>query len=306
MNSTLFELNKVYQDEANQFIEARKRSRVIHSSGNIDASGDEIELPVREFLKRRLPNQYYISQGHIVDKELNLSSQLDIIVADNNATPILFQGQNGTEYIPYESVYLVGEVKSTYSKSKHYISNFTERYQSIKNNLQREQTPISYIGGGISLGKGLNLDVTVPYRNPLFSFMFFVDSGDIDEKHLRAEYSNLSDEYLPNIICFADGKVIVKANLIPTDEGLKVGSMDANSHSILSRNDLHWLYFDFTNENYNGGQALSILILQILSHLNTCVLKPPRIIEYMKLILAESAYIPKLVKYNSSKPETNR
>src|SRR5262245_12384225 len=207
MNKAIFEINKVYQEEATQLAEARKRSKVIHGAGNIDASGDEIEVPFRDFLRRKLPFKYYVSQGHIVDKELKVSPQLDVVVADNNATPILFKGQNGTEYFPYESVYLVGEVKSTYIKSKHYISEFAGTYQSIKTALQRDATPLTYLGNGLNLGEGLISHANVPYRNPLFSFMLFVDSGDVDEKDLRLEYSGFSDEYLPNVVCFADGRI---------------------------------------------------------------------------------------------------
>jgi hypothetical protein len=45
---------------------------------------------------------------------------------------------------------------------------------------------------------------------------------------------------------------------------------------------------------------LSLLILSILSHLNSCVLKPPRLIDCMKQVLSEAAHNPKLVKLNLS------
>jgi len=42
----VFELTKVYQEAASQFVKARDRSKVIHKSGNIRASGDEITLAI--------------------------------------------------------------------------------------------------------------------------------------------------------------------------------------------------------------------------------------------------------------------
>ncbi len=82
--------------------------------------------------------------------------------------------------------------------------------------------------------------------------------------------------------------------------GFKPGAIDTGSHRILSGKDLHWFFLDFTYENFKGGQALSLLILSIFSQLNSCVLKPPQISEYMKPILKKSAYKPKLVKLNLS------
>lgn len=295
MNKAIFEINKVYEEEAAQLAEARTRSKVIHTSGDIDASGDEIELPFRDFLRSKLPSQYYVSQGHVVDKELKVSPQLDVIIADNNATPILFKGQNGTEYFPYESIYLFGEVKSTYVKSKHYISAFSSKCQNIKHILQRDQTPSNYIGNGISLGVSLSGNVNVQYRNPLFSFMLFVDSGDLDEKDLRSEYSKFSDEYLPNIVCFADGKVIAKAELIERQGNFSVGSIESNTHKISSRDDTFWLLFDLTNKEYKGGQALALLMLSIFEHLQSCVLMNPPINKYMDHILQSASYKPSLI-----------
>jgi hypothetical protein len=290
MNDRIFEINKVFQEEANQLVEARRRSKVIHSSGDIDASGDEIEIPFRDFLKRKLPFQYYVGHGHVVDSDLRVSSQFDVIVADNNATPVLFVGKNGTEYYPYESIYLFGEVKSTYATSKNYIKAFSEKRAILTDVLRRDQTPPTYLGNGISLGPGLETGVAVPYRNPLFSFMLFVDSGDLDVGSLISTYSSLDSKTLPNIICFADGRVIVKAEVKQTGEKFQIGNIDTNSHRILSRNDIHWVLYQLTNENLKGGQALAILMLAIFEHLQGCVLMNPPINKYMNHILREAPH----------------
>ena len=94
----ILELTKVYQEAASQIVSARGRSKVIHKSGNIRASGDEIERPFRELIQRKLPSKYCVGQGHVVDKTLSISPQLDIIVADNSATPILFSTENDTKF----------------------------------------------------------------------------------------------------------------------------------------------------------------------------------------------------------------
>jgi hypothetical protein len=62
-----FRMNEVYRQEVIRLLSARRKARVIHASGDIDASGDEIEEPFRDLLRRRLPNQYFVGHGHIVE-----------------------------------------------------------------------------------------------------------------------------------------------------------------------------------------------------------------------------------------------
>ena len=113
-----FPIEEAYAADATRIITARSAGCVHHEVSDIRARGDTVEVAVRDFLQRRLPQQYHIGQGHIVDKKLITSPQLDVIIADSNGMPVLFEGENGVQYIPYESVYLVGEIKSSYIKSK--------------------------------------------------------------------------------------------------------------------------------------------------------------------------------------------
>jgi len=45
-----FEIHRIYQQEAERVIHARNRSQTIHKTGDIKASGDEVEAPVRALL----------------------------------------------------------------------------------------------------------------------------------------------------------------------------------------------------------------------------------------------------------------
>src|SRR4051794_28161998 len=118
MKAPAFRLDEVYDRDAQKLLGGRKSSRIIHSSGDIDASGDEIEEPVRDLLRRRLPSKFFVGHGHIVDQQLRVSNQFDVVIADATATPILFEGENGMQYFPWKSVYAIGEIKCSYSKRK--------------------------------------------------------------------------------------------------------------------------------------------------------------------------------------------
>ena len=196
-NQSLLALTSVYEEEAKKLLAAREQCRTIHATGDIDASGDEVENAVRDFLHRKLPAKYYVGHGHIVDTTWTSSPQLDVIVADNSATPVLFEAKNGTQYFPYEAVYLIGEVKTSYSKSQQYILAFADTCAKVKDNLHRALTPPNYIGNGISLGDGLNTNVKEPFRNPVFTFMFFADSGDMSGESLINEFTPIPSQYCP-------------------------------------------------------------------------------------------------------------
>ncbi len=174
---TTFELLKFVQVDAAEIAAARRRGQLIHSTVDIGAAGDEVEIAIRVFLKRRLSLQHYVGHGHIVDSGWHVSRQHDVIISDGTETPILFRGLNGAEYIPFDSTYAIGEVKSTYRASEKPVHVFVEHMNELRAALSRQKTPPGYVGNGVAL-PGMTLDDNRPYKNPLFTFMFFVEAGE--------------------------------------------------------------------------------------------------------------------------------
>ncbi len=290
------EVSQVYQQEAERLLSDRKRSKIIHGTKDIRASGDEFEVPGREFLTRRLPRKYHVGHGHVVDTTLTNSPQVDVIIADNSATPILLEGKNGTQYIPYESVYMIGEIKSTYEKRKSPIKAFSRTVAKVKTSLHRDETPPNYVGNGLVAGPGLSTDCDVPYRNPLFSFMLFGDSGDLDTAALTQEYADCDDPHLPNIVCFLDGRVAAKATLVAAANGkYGFGVFETDCHRRLTQEDCHWILLDFTSPETKHGEALGVLMLAIFDHLRTCVLLSPPVGEYLQHVTQGARYEVKAI-----------
>lgn len=152
-----FPIDEIYSHEASILLEAKKSVEIIHKTGDIDASGDELEIPFRQMLTKRLPLKYYVGHGHIVDSDLNVSPQFDVIIAGSSATQILYDGENGTQYFPYESVYAVGEIKSSYYKSSKYVQKYTSVVKQVLEDFYKEPVSGNYIGNGIELGAGLSV-----------------------------------------------------------------------------------------------------------------------------------------------------
>ena len=73
------------------------------------------ESIVRNFLKFIVPSSLDISTGFLITSMEDVSTQCDIVIFDSGMTP-LYQGGEHQRFFPIESVFCVGEVKSTLSK----------------------------------------------------------------------------------------------------------------------------------------------------------------------------------------------
>jgi len=73
------------------------------------------ESIVREFLKFIVPRSLDVSTGFLISTMNDVSSQCDIVIFDSHLTP-LYQEGDRQRFYPVESVFCVGEVKSTLSK----------------------------------------------------------------------------------------------------------------------------------------------------------------------------------------------
>jgi hypothetical protein len=291
MKPNPFAIKDVYGQEVANLLSSRKKSKLIHSSGDIDASGDEVEVPFRDLLRRRLPNQYFVGHGHIVDQSLNVSPQFDVVIADNNATPILFEAENGCQFFPWESVFAVGEIKASYQRGKHPVRKFAESIAKLKTQLVRLPTPPSYLGNGVFL-EGFESSDERKVRNPLFPFMVFFDSGAATQADLADEYCATSDEYLPVVASFLDGSAVVKAEIEKAQGGIEMGPVDLDPLRVIERKDIHWMQVNYKSQSDGGAQALVILMLGLFDHLNRCILMPPPINDYLNAITHTAANHP--------------
>jgi len=73
------------------------------------------EAIVRDFMKFLIPRNLDISSGFIITATDKVSSQVDIVAFDAVTTP-LYIGRERQRFFPVESVFCIGEVKSTLKK----------------------------------------------------------------------------------------------------------------------------------------------------------------------------------------------
>ncbi|HEX6479189.1 MAG TPA: DUF6602 domain-containing protein [Ktedonobacteraceae bacterium] len=280
-----FELELVFRSEAADILAAREKAHIMHHGHDIHAAGDEVEITVRKMLGRKLPSLYYVGHGHIIDEQLHQSSQLDVIIANNTGAPILFRAENGSEYFPYESVYAIGEVKSSYDNSKHYIQAFTDTLKRIQDQLQRESFQTA---GHFSFSPRF-------YGNPLFSFMFFAEKGDFHVEQIRDLYRTRPESELPTIVCILNKGLIVntashvlkssRQKWKPAEQG-QPGSISL----IPARNDeyrkrqgieFHWVLTEHGDTDKSLAANLANFYYPLIQHLQHCQLTAPNLTEYM-------------------------
>lgn len=310
-----FEFEQVFLSDAADILAAREKARIMHHGRDIRAAGDEVELAFRKVLRRKLPASYHVGHGHIVDQHLNTGSQLDVVIADNHGTPILFQAENGSEYFPYEGVYAIGEVKSFYEKSKRYIHQFAEQLTKIRTQLDREMPEPHYVLRRSNMPTYSPVDEITPfsfmtpmldsiYGNPLFSFMFFADAGDFRLEDVIDLYQTQPADKLPNIVCLLNRGVIVNAvthfeedkrhNWGPLQSMLQPGMINL----IPARNILHedvrhqWVLLEYGATDQQLAAHFSTLYSMLATHLRECRLTAPNLVAYVEQLFDQPTSTP--------------
>jgi hypothetical protein len=102
-----------------------------------------------DFLKEHLPKRYCVDKGIAIDSKGHTSDQIDIIIYDNQYTPILLF-QKSHRYIPAEAIYAVFECKSTINKS---LLEYAWDKANTVRILHRTSVAIKHAGGTFPPGK---------------------------------------------------------------------------------------------------------------------------------------------------------
>jgi hypothetical protein len=263
----------IFKSDADDILKARQDAIRIHKS-DIRAAGNEIELSVRSYFKRILPSKYYVTSGHLIDANGEVSPQLDLIISDNSNVPALMTTKDGTEYIPVDSVYAIGEIKSTYYKSENYIQGFSKVLEDISGRLIREEIPNTAFNGQFN-GETLLRDTMLAkgnrVLNKLFSFILFVDKGDFDFEEIAPYYLAHSRKLLPNVTAILNSGVIIHGNM--------KDSFAFNRYpDEVEDDDCDWYFSPFLGDDESGsleGNHLGFLYYVLLEHLSNSYLEPP-------------------------------
>ena len=277
-------LPRMFASDADHLRRARDKALDLHPT-NIKAAGNEIEEEVRAYLRRMLPSRYYITNGHLIDSNHRISPQLDIIISDNFNLPSLVTTKDGTEYVPITSVLAIGEVKSTYYRSKSYYQGFHETISVVNNDLLRPLIKNSTYSG---LTKDLTMRDMIfsspnKYLNNLYYFLLCIDDGDFDFDKIRQLLNSTDPELLPNLAVFLDKGIIGYAK---TDQN--EAFQFCKYPNQVNKSEYDWFFAEGYNSDEGSpeGSHLALLYGQLINHLSTSRLEPPNVYPYTSTMTA--------------------
>lgn len=265
-------LSKYFQHNLEKIMMAYRLSGSIQSElKNLRASGDEVELAIKNFYQEKLFPKYHVCDGHIIDKNLKVSPQYDLILCENSKNPILFNLADKSELIYFETVYAFAEVKKSFY-ADNLIALFSKNIKRTKSELQREKIDPKYIETANS-GFYVEQELTrLPERNPLFSFMFFINSSKLNATKVGKFLASTPNSELPNIIILLDKGVIVNVN----KSEYEAGRLKINLYPEFETDENIWLLLRIEEEQ----KVLIYQYMMLLEHLNNCVLSTPNLRAY--------------------------
>jgi hypothetical protein len=274
----------LFQSDADRILSARERSQHVHKGGNIRSAGDEVEAEVRSYYKRRLPTDYTVHHGHFLDSSLNLSPQMDIIIADNGRFPTFFRGQEGMEYLPFEGVYAFGEIKSSLTNS--HVRDFIKTSNKIRSTLKREKVPDGYIERFEESDQGELVWQPSPERGDLYRFIFGVTSDGLNVDQCLRTLCDSAPEDAPNLICLLDKGVLMAGRAVSPNGEVTVTYLHPQKER--APRQAHewdgWLLAE-PSSAFNNGTTLFYAYSQLIEHLKNNVLLQTNYIDYVKKIV---------------------
>lgn len=208
----------MFQADAIDLFNARAKSMIIHRAKNIRSAGDELEIVARGIFARRFSPASHVTHGHIIDSNMNISKQLDIIIAKTSFQPVFHQLNDGSQHILYDAVHAIGEVKSSIKISD--LQDHILKIKDVKFRLLRDKaTYLDMVPPGLSSDFVIRTTSSIPFLNPLFCFMLVVNSDNLDVSSILEVFHNEDAAYLPNVLCFLDKGVVV---MFKMDAGGKI------------------------------------------------------------------------------------
>ena len=257
---------------------ACKQADIIRGDAkNVRTAGDEVEITLRNFFKEKLAPKYDVTTGHVVDHNLKVSPQLDVIIADSIKSPVLATLTDKTQHVFYETVYAIGEVKKSWYDDT-LLEKFSSTIKTIKTELERDDIGKDILECGDNQLKIKGEVTSNPRRNMLFNFMLFAEKS-VNLKKITNTINATPNEFLPNVIVFIEGGVVVNVN----KSKLAQNKVEINLYpELVTKDDGEWIFIGLDEEN----QRLTYLYLLLLEHLKQTIVATPDIQSYTKKLIS--------------------
>lgn len=217
-----------------------------------------------------------------------------MIITDRPLGPVLFTHE-GAEFYPYEAVYAIGEIKSTYDAGKRPIDEFVSKIGAIRSQLIRQSTPPGMLRGGVRV-PALSLPWNPRHRNVLFTFMLCVDPGDFDLAQVVDVYRDTPVDRLPHVLCLLGRGVLHRCIW----DG-QTRRLDPIFQDWDAGDDWRWHLAPWGEPDTLAG-TYSFLLYSLLRHLEISVLAAPDHLAYLNRILGKDGTAQVIGRADKSPP----
>lgn len=285
-----FRLNSQIVADAEEIISARGVCRDIHTTGDIAAAGEEPEVVVRRILTSRLNHNFLVTKGHIVDEQLRVSPEFDVIIADRTSAPPLYTTSDGTQYVPYEAVFAVGEIKASYKLGE--LKQFCSNIRTLETTLERVRLPAGVMQfGDITVANFRAEQEGKGYKNPLFSFYLAAgNEAEITNRMLKNMSTQISPywPYVPCTITVLTQLTVLCAKVnVAKEEGYfeswqPILTPDLAVEFAKAGHECHWIALRPTQSAESPAVNLASLLVNLAHCLNNVVLTQPKLFNYLK------------------------
>lgn len=181
-----------------------------------------------------------------------------------------------------DSVYAIGEIKSTYFKSESQIERFSEVIESLKKDFDYQEIENTVFGGinKNSLMRDIYLASNNRVLNKLFAFIFFVNGEDFSITTKADYFINRDNKFLPNLCVFLDKGIV-------TSMTIKDQKLITNFYpDEINQENEEWCFFPIGDPHNSTASIeanhLGYLHYSLLKHLTNSFLEPPLLDKYLK------------------------
>ena len=224
--------------------------------------GDAREKAVRTKLEAILPGGVGVGTGCVIDSEGNASSQIDVILYEQQFCPI-FKVADDIGYYPCESVIAVGEIKSTIGKNE--LGDIYEKIASVRKlnrfpkPVGREEPPAGKIEYRTYLDKTMCLMdgdretiQNLSSATQIYGFGLGQSFGAKPEtmiEHTNDLYNKIPEELRPNVVLTLNQEAIAPA----TDMQMSFTALGSPGVTFLKpENSLEYLLVSLFSSIQNG------------------------------------------------------
>lgn len=275
-----YEVGDLYKALAERLFAAQRAARAAGGANNIQEKGRGPEQAVRELIQNMIGRSYRVTHGHVVRADQRKSKQIDVIVVRDSPAATMYRSDyDGAELVRAEWVAAVGEVKSSWTKTKDVLDSYgalVSDIQMLQNDLRtKNSNRFGELNDEATMADMVRPTTGREWLNGCYTFLVVLEMNSCPAGQLVSELQRRKIAPDDNAILVLDeraGGVMCVPGCIQGDTmpvGVAQMWMADNEDSVKDR---EWLVVTSTSgvaKGHRAGALLGWLVCDLQLHLST-------------------------------------